>query len=200
MGVTSRHLSCFVPEDTAKWKVLFYNDVAPHQQHICLQKKTRNRDLLLAVCTLMQQQQQVNLVAGDFNGASWRRQSGSHSRSLSSIEEALVNMNLPLSPGSTPLGRPGGVPGKWSDLCGFSKPPGSENEWQVSLHGVFTIPYGMLGLRETDQSCHQKVWIHFLHVNARFGDRISQEDKSRRPHPRKRNSPYDHSNERRQHR
>ena len=45
------------------------------------------------------QQQLVDLVAGDFHGAAWRRQSGSDSRFISSIEEAFVNTNLPLPPG-----------------------------------------------------------------------------------------------------
>ena len=56
MGTTSRRLPCFVLEDTAKWQVLFYHDVAPHMP-------------LLAVRT-------VDMVVGDVNGAAWRRQSG----------------------------------------------------------------------------------------------------------------------------
>ena len=103
-------------------------------------------------------------------------------------------------PGPTPLWEPGGVPGEWSDVFGFLKPPGSENEWQVRMHGALTIPFGMLGLKETDQSCHHEVWIHLLHVNARLVDRISRDDKSRRPSSKKRNSPHDHSKERRQNR
>ena len=107
-------------------------------------------------------QQQVDLVAGDFDGSAWRRQSGSDSRIISSIEETFVNTNLPLPPGPTPLWRAGGVPGEWSDVCGFFKPPGSENEWQVRMHGAFTIPHSTLGLKEKAQSCHHEVWIHLL--------------------------------------
>ena len=54
--------------------------------------------------------------------------------------------------------------------------------------------------RKQIQSCHHEVWIHLLHVNARLVDRPSGDDKSCRPNSRKRNSPYDHSKERRQHR
>ena len=50
-----------------------------------------------------------------------------------------------------------------------------------------------------DQSFHHQVWIHLLHVNARLVDRVSRDDKHRRPLSRKRNSPYDHSKEGRQH-
>ena len=37
--------------------------------------------------------------------------------------------------------------GEWTDVCGFLKPPGSETEWQVRMHGAFTIPYGTSGLK-----------------------------------------------------
>ena len=77
---------------------------------------------------------------------------------------------------------------------------GSENEWQVRMRGAFTIPCGVLGLKETDESCHHEVWIHLLHVNVRLVDRVSRDDNSRRPNSRKRNSPYGHSKEKRQHR
>ena len=70
------------------------------------------KNLLFAVRTVTTQQR-------DFNGAAWRHQSGSDSRSISNIEEAFVNTNLPLPPGPTPLWKPGGVPGEWSDVCGL---------------------------------------------------------------------------------
>ena len=169
--------------------------------HINASAKKRGiaKNLLLTVRTVMHQQQ-VDLVAGDFNGAAWRRQTSSDSRFISSIEDAFVNTNSPLPPGPTPLWGPGGVPGEWSDACGFSKSPGSENEWRVRMHGAFTIPYSALCLKEKDQSCHHEVWIHLLHVNARMVDRFSCEDKHRRPISRKRNSPCDHIKERRQNR
>ena len=99
---------------------------------------------------------QVDLVACDVNGAAWRRQSGSDPRPISIIEEAFVNTNLPRPPGPSPLWGPGGVPGEWSDVCGFLKPPVSENEWQVRMHGAFTVPYGMLGLKKADQNAITK--------------------------------------------
>ena len=58
----------------------------------------------------------------------------------------------------------------------------------------------MLGLKDTDQSCHHEVWIHLLHVDVRLVDRVSLEDKHRQPISRKRRSPCDHSKERRQNR
>ena len=94
MGTAGCHLPCFVPEDSTKWHILFYHDVAPHQQHIC-PKRGIAKILLLAVRYVMYQQH-VDLGAGDINGA-WRRQSGSGSRFTSSIEEAFVNTNLPFA-------------------------------------------------------------------------------------------------------
>ena len=132
-------------------------------------KRGIGKNLLLAVRTVMLQEQ-VDVVAGDFNGAAWRRQSGSDPRPVSIIEEAFVNTFLPVPPGPTPLWGSGGVPGEWSDVCGFFKPPGSEKEWQIRMHGAFTIPFELLGIRHTDQSCHHEIQVHFLHVNARLVD------------------------------
>ena len=70
-------------------------------------------------------------------------------------------------------------------------------EWQVRMHGAFTIPFDMLGIRHIDQSCHHEVWVYLLHVNARLVDRVSRDDRSRPRNLKKRSSPYDHSKEKR---
>ena len=44
--------------------------------------------------------------------------------------------------------------------CGFIKPPGSETEWQICMHGDFEINREVLGIKTTRQSCHHEVWIH----------------------------------------
>ena len=67
--------------------------------------------------------------------------------------------NLPIPPGPTPLWGPGCVPGEWADVCWFIKPPGSEKEWHIRMHGAFTIPFDTLGIKRTDLSCHHEVWI-----------------------------------------
>ena len=121
------------------------------------------------------------MVAGDFNGAACRRQSGNGHRHISTIEEAFANTCFPIPPGATSLWGPGGVPGVWADLYGFLLPPGSETEWHLRMHGAFKIPHDSLGIKRTDQSCHHKVWVHLLHVNARLVDRSFREDKYRRP-------------------
>ena len=51
----------------------------------------------------------VDLVAGDFNGAAWRRTTSASP--LSIIEEAFADGDLPLPPGPTPLWGSGGCAG-----------------------------------------------------------------------------------------
>ena len=75
------------------------------------------------------------------------------------------------------------------------KPPGSEREWQVRMHGAITVSYSTLCLKEKDQSCHHEVWVHLLHVNARLVDLATRNDRSRKLNLKKRISPYDHSKE-----
>ena len=80
-------------------------------------KRGIGKNVLLTVRTVMPQEQ-VNMVAGDFNGAAWRRQSGSDPRPISIIEEAITKTCLPILPGTTPLLGPGGVAGEWSECVG----------------------------------------------------------------------------------
>ena len=83
--------------------------VSLHTNNHFAKKGGIGKNLLLAVRTVMLQEQ-VDMVAGDFNGAAWRRHSGSDPRPISSVEETFVNTNLPLPLGPTPLLEPGGVP------------------------------------------------------------------------------------------
>ena len=114
----------------------YFTMMSFHINNTYAKKRGIAKNLLLAIRAVLHQQQ-VDLVAGDCYGAAWRRQSGSDSRFISSFEEAFVNTNFPVPLGPTPLWLAGGVPGEWSDVCGFLKPPGSENEWQVRVHGAF---------------------------------------------------------------
>ena len=114
----------------------------------------------------------------------------------STMEEGFCQHELPH--GRTALWGPGGVPGEWSDVCGFIKPPGSGTEWHIRMHGAFEIPHETVGIKVTDHNCHHQVWIHLLHVNARLVDRTSRDRKYWRPSVRKRNSPCEPNKEKRQ--
>ena len=67
----------------------------------------------------------IDFVEGDFNGASWRRETGPKQHCDSTLEEALNNARLLVHPRSTPLWGSGGIPSEWTDVCGFVKPPNS---------------------------------------------------------------------------
>ena len=108
--------------------------------------------------------QQIDVVAGDFNGIAWRC---SNRDNISTIDEAFADCALPTPPGPTPLWRPGSIPNNWANVCGFLKPPGLDRYWKVRMHGVFSIPRKTLGLRPTDQSCHHETWLHLDFVDWR---------------------------------
>ena len=72
--------------------------------------------------------QDIDLVAGDFNGAAWRCRSRGN---LSTIDEAFADCALPTPPGPTPLWGPGSIPNNWADVCGFLKLTGSQRFWKV---------------------------------------------------------------------
>ena len=61
-------------------------------------KRGIGENWLFTVRTVMLQEQ-VDMVAGDFNGAARRRHSGSDHRPISTIEEAFANTCIPIPPG-----------------------------------------------------------------------------------------------------
>ena len=126
-------------------------------------KRGIGKKLILTIRAVMLDEK-VDLVAGDFNGAPWRRD---NSNSISIIEEAFADCALPMPPGATPTWGPGAVPGKWADVCGFLKPPDSDGQWKVRQHGALSIPQEAPGIRPTDQSCHHEVWLHLDFVEWR---------------------------------
>ena len=87
------------------------------------------KKLILTIRAVMLDEK-VDLVAGDFNGAAWRRD---NKNKISIIEEAFADCALPMPPGPTPLWGPGEIPGKWADVYGFLKPP--ESEAATTKHG-----------------------------------------------------------------
>ena len=47
-----------------------------------------------------------------------------------------------------------------SQVCGFLKPPDSDERWKVRQHRAFSIPPEAPGIRQSDQSCRHEVWLH----------------------------------------
>ena len=105
----------------------YFTMMTLHCNNQYAKKRAIAKNLLLAVRTVMHQEQIDT----------YRRRSVNEQRLDSTSEEALANTNLPIPHGPAPLWGPGGVPGEWSDVCGFIKPPGSETEWHIRMHGAF---------------------------------------------------------------
>ena len=134
-----------------------------HVSNICAKKKGIAKKLILPLRAIMISQE-VDLVAGDFNGIAWRFRSRNHN---STLDEAFMDRILPTPPGPTPLWGPGSILNNWADVCGFLKPPGSQRFWKVRMHGAFSISHKVLGLRPNDQSCHHETWLHLDFVDWR---------------------------------
>ena len=116
--------------------------------NIYAEKRGIAKKLILTISAIMIGQQ-IDVVAGDFNGTAWRC---SNRDNISTIDEAFADCALPTPPGPTPLWGPGSISNNWADVCGFLKPPGSDRYWKVRMHGAYSIPRK---IRPTDQSCHQ---------------------------------------------
>ena len=112
MGPTGSHLPCIIPKVTAQRQIILHYDVVTQ----FAQKRGIGKKLLLTVRTVMLQEH-VDMVAGDFNSAAWRRPCGSDRQPTSIIEESSADTNLHVPLGPTPLWRSGGVPGEWADVC-----------------------------------------------------------------------------------
>ena len=94
--------------------------IAAHQQYLC-QEKCIVKKIIQTIRAIMISQE-VDLVAGDFNGTAWRCRSHEN---ISTVDEVFSDCALPTPPGPTSLWGPGSIPDNWADVCGFLKPPGS---------------------------------------------------------------------------
>ena len=139
----------------------FFTVLSLHISNIYVKKKGIAKKLIQTLRAILISQE-VDLVAGDFNGTAWRCRSRDN---LSTIDEAFADCALPTPPGSAPLWGPGSIPDNWADVCGLLKPPGSQRFWKVNKHGAFSIPRQALGPRPNDQSCHHETWLHLHFVD-----------------------------------
>ena len=113
--------------------------VMSHIKNNYAKKRGIGKRLLLTIRAVMLEEQ-VDLVAGDFNGAAWRRTTNANNISI--IEEAFADCDLPTPPGPTPLWGLGAVPSTWSDVCvGFSSLRTLMNagKYGSTVHSPFTM-------------------------------------------------------------
>ena len=113
-----------------------------HLNNSYAKKRGTAKNVPVAVRTAMQQER-VDMVAGDFNGAAWRRKRCEDQRRDSTIEEAFANTNLPTPDGPTPLWGPGGVPDEWSDVCGLlsHQVPKPIGKYACTVHSRLIVRY-----------------------------------------------------------
>ena len=145
----------------------YFTVLSLHISNIYAKKKGIAKKLILTLRAIMISQE-VDLVAGDFNGTAWRyrqRQPQYYWRSIYGLYLAYT---------AGPHTNLGSIPDNWADVCGFLKPPGSHRFWKVHKHGAFSIPGKTLGLRPSDQSCHHETWLHLDFVD--WNNRWSKQD------------------------
>ena len=153
----------------------FFTTMSLHINNQFAKKRGIGKKLLLTIRAVTLEEH-VDLVAADFNGAAWRRPCGNDRKPTSVIEEAFADADLPMSPGPTPLWGPGAVPGEWTDVCGFLKPPDFHERWKVRMHGAFSTLHSTFGLLEKIKSCmHPALTDH-------CGDYAPREKHDRRLH------------------
>ena len=141
----------------------FFTVLSLHISNIHAKKKGIAKKLIQTLRAIMISQD-VDLVAGDFNGTAWRYRSRDN---LSTTDEAFADCALPTPLGPTPLRGPGTIPNNWADICGFLEPPGSEQTWCLPHPShVQTI------------SCHHETWLHLDFVD--WSNKWSNEDSPQR--------------------
>ena len=82
------------------------------------------------------------------------------------IDEAFADCAMPTPLGPTPLWGSGSIPNNWAGVFGFLKPSVSDCYWKVRMHGEFSIPRKVFGLRPNDQSCHHETWLYLDFVDC----------------------------------
>ena len=163
MGYARDTLSCIISSPTTQRPGDLYTVLSLHMSHIYAKKRGIAKKLIFTIRAIMIGQQ-IDVVAGDFNGTAWRC---SNRDNISTIDEAFADCALPTPPSPTPLCGPGWIPNNWADVCGFLNLPDSDRYWKVRLHGAFSIPHKVPGLRPTEQSCHHETWPHLDIVDWR---------------------------------
>ena len=107
-----------------------------HISNISVKEKGIAKKIIQTIRAIMISQD-VDLVAGDFNGTAWRCCSRDN---LSTIDEVFSDCALPKPLGPPPLWGPGSIPNNWADVCGFLMLPGFQRFWIVNKHGASKLP------------------------------------------------------------
>ena len=97
-------------------------------------------------------EEDVDMVDGDFNGASWRCRSGPDPQIESTLGESFKNAEAPCATRLLTF------VGAWRNSKRIDKPPNSQSESLSRKHGAFKVNRQDLGLSPKDQTCHHEVF------------------------------------------
>ena len=127
------HVPFFRPPRVSGQK--YFTVLSLHISNMYARKRGIAKKLILTFRAVMISQE-VDLVAGDFNGTAWQYRGKDN---LSTIDEACMDSILRTPRGPTPLWGPGSILDNRPDVCGFLKPPGSQRFWKVNKRGAFSM-------------------------------------------------------------
>ena len=99
MGHARCSFTCLISSITSQRPKKSFTVLSLHISNIYAKKKGITKKLILALRAIMISQD-VDLVAGDFNGTAWRCRSRNN---LSTLDEAFADCVLPTPLGPTPL-------------------------------------------------------------------------------------------------
>ena len=156
-GVLSRATSRRSPVSGQK----YFTVLSLHISNIHAKKKGIAKKLIQTLRAIMISQE-VDLVAGDFNGTAWRCRSRNN---LSTIDEASADCALPHAAGPHTFAGTWIHSGQLGRRLWISQTPGSQRFWKVNKH---MVPFHSLGkLLANDQMIKAAIMGHgFIYVSS----------------------------------
>ena len=165
VGLRGRCVQSSIPTHSQKRQVKFHDHVAALPRRGWPKNIAALLQMYCWQSVLLTVQEDVDMVAADFNGASQRRKSGLEQQYDSTLDEAFNNARLPVPPphrcGALVEYQVNGP--MCADLSSHQK---SQTKWLIRKHGAFEIDGEELRLSSEDQTSHHETWIHLSRVGT----------------------------------
>ena len=136
-------------------------------------KRGIGKKIILTLRAVMLEEH-VDVVAGDFNGAAWRRD---NSKTISIMEEAFADRALPMSPSPHHCGVYGRFRVRGQTCVDLSSPWIQMNGGEYGNTAPFQFTMQLLA---ADRSEHHEVWLHLVFVEQRNGQAHHERHEERR--------------------
>ena len=170
MGSTRCSFTCLISSTTSQRPGNLYGVVSTYQQHPRQEERHRQEAHSHSSC----HQDFLNKLTW-LQVTSMVPHGGTAAKTTSALlTKHLWTVSCPRHRAPHQCGDLDPIPDNWADVCGFLKPPGSQQSWKVDKHGEFSIPRKSLGLCPNDQSCHHEAWLHLHFVD--WSNRWSKQD------------------------